>query len=89
MKDYKAEDLLDFPCCYQFKAIGLADDSFRAGIVAAASSFIVVADDAITCRPSGKGGYQAVSLSVKLDSYQQLTDIYAAMRQVSGLKMLL
>ena len=89
MEDFKSEDLLNFPCCYQFKALGVAGDNFRDGIVAAAKKFAVVADDAIECRPSNKGGYQAVSLSVTLVNYQQLTSIYAAMRKVAGLKLLL
>ncbi len=89
MKDYNPEDLLDFPCCYQFKAIGRADNSFRDGIIAAVAQFTVVGEDSIMSRPSGKGGYQALSLSVIVDNYQQLTDIYAAMRQVEGLKLLL
>lgn len=89
MEDFKNEDLLDFPCCYQFKAIGSADDYFRDGIVAAANEFAVVDKGAIKCRPSNKGGYQSVSLTVTLDSYQQLTNIYAAMRKVIGLQLLL
>lgn len=89
MENHKSKDLLDFPCFYQFKAIGIADNSFRNGIIAAAKEFVAVTEDAIKCRPSNKGGYQAVSLSVTLDNYQQLTSIYAAMRKVVGLKLLL
>jgi putative lipoic acid-binding regulatory protein len=89
MKKTKPEALLDFPCRFQFKAIGVADDSFKAEIVAVVESFVVVSEDCITCRPSENGGYQAVSVSVRLENYQQLTGIYAAMRKVSGLKLLL
>jgi putative lipoic acid-binding regulatory protein len=89
MKDNKSEELLEFPCRFEFKAIGLADDSFKDGIIAAAGKFAVVSDAGIKCRPSDKGGYQSVSLSLTLDDYQQLTNIYAAMRQVVGLQLLL
>jgi len=89
MKSPDPKDLLDFPCHYQFKAIGLAAASFRDGIVAAASKFIVVPEDAIKCCPSGNGTYQSVTILLTLHNYQQLTDIYAEMRQVAGLKMLL
>ncbi|RLB73644.1 MAG: hypothetical protein DRH07_01095 [Deltaproteobacteria bacterium] len=89
MDGHDPKDLLDFPCHYQFKAIGLADDSFRDGIVAAAGKITPVPEDAIKCSPSGKGTYQSVSLLLTLHNYQQLTDIYAAMRLVAGLKMLL
>jgi len=83
------EDLLDFPCHYQFKAMGLAGDRFRQAIVAAVCQHVVVAEDAIKCRLSGKGKYQSVSIVVTLYNYEQLTAIYAELRQVDDLKMLL
>ncbi len=85
----KAKDLLEFPCHYQFKAVGVAGQEFKQAIVAAASQHVAVPADAICSRSSGKGTYQSVSLMVTLYSYQQLTSIYAEMRQVEGLKMLL
>jgi len=83
------EDLLEFPCHYQFKAVGVAGEPFKNAIVAAASQHVSVSADAVCSRPSGKGTYQSVSVMVTLHSYQQLTCIYAEMRQVEGLKMLL
>ena len=83
------EDLLDFPCHYQFKAMGLAGDRFRQAIVTAVGQHVAVAEDAIECRLSGKGKYQSVSVDVTLQNYQQLIAIYAAMREVDDLKMLL
>ncbi len=89
MKTSDPKDLLDFPCPFQFKAIGVADASFKNSIIAAASKILPVPENAIKCCPSGKGTYQSVSILLMLDNYQQLTDIYAEMRQVVGLKMLL
>ena len=83
------EDLLEFPCHYTFKAVGISDVSFSAEISAAVGSHAEVHQDAIHVRPSGKGNYQSVSIMVRLENYQQLTDIYAAMKKVPGLKMLL
>ncbi len=83
------KDLLEFPCQYQFKAMGLAGDCFSQAIVAAVDKHVSVPQDAVRCRPSGKGTYQAVSVLVTLYNYEQLTAIYAEMRQVDDLKMLL
>ncbi len=83
------EELLDFPCHYTFKAIGVNGESFSTAITAAARRYALVPQDAIHIRPSGKGNYQSVSLVVWLENYQQLTDIYARMKTVAGLKMLL
>ncbi len=89
MKKTNPEELLDFPCHFQFKAVGLAGDIFQEGIIEAVKKHAMVSRDAVRSRPSGKGNYQAVSILVMLHSYQQLTDIYAEMRQVPNLKMLL
>lgn len=83
------EDLLDFPCHYTFKAVGESGEAFEGAIVASVRRVTVVPRDAIHVRPSGKGNYQSVSIVVRLESYQQLKDIYAEMKTVSGLKMLL
>ena len=89
MKKTDPKDLIEFPCHYQFKAMGLAGVDFRQAIIAAIDKHVSVPKDAVRSRPSGKGNYHAVSVLVTLHSYEQLTSIYAEMRQVVGLKMLL
>ncbi|SHJ57973.1 hypothetical protein SAMN02745165_02707 [Malonomonas rubra DSM 5091] len=83
------EDLLEFPCHYEFKAVGMAGDLFKQAVMAAADKHVAVSADAVRSKPSGKGTYQSVSVLVILQNYQQLTSIYAEMRKVDGLKMLL
>jgi len=89
MKKTEPENLLEFPCQYQFKAVGLAGDRFRQAVINAVSKYAVVSQDAVLSRPSGKGNYQSVSILVTLYNYRQLTDIYAEMRLAPDLKMLL
>jgi len=89
VKKHNSEDLIEFPCHYQFKAVGAAGEEFTRGIVAAIEKHATVASDAVLTRDSNKGNYQSVSVLVTLHSYQQLTDIYAEMKQVPDLKMLL
>lgn len=85
----RPEDLLEYPCQYQFKAVGAAGEVFKNSIYSAVSQHAVVAMDAVHSRASGKGNYQSVSVLVTLHSYQQLINIYAEMRKVADLKMLL
>lgn len=85
----RPEDLLEFPCHYEFKAVGVAGDSFKQAVMSAANRHASVSADAVRSRPSGKGTYQSVSVLVTLHNYKQLTSIYAEMRKVEGLKMLL
>lgn len=83
------ENLLEFPCHYQFKAVGIAGNSFKISIIAAIEQHAAVSMDSVRSRPSGKGKYQAVSVLATLHNYEQLTNIYANMKQVEGLKLLL
>ncbi|MDX2494842.1 MAG: DUF493 domain-containing protein [Desulfuromusa sp.] len=89
MNKTDVKKLLDFPCHYQFKAMGLSGDIFKQAIIAAVGKHVEVSQDAVRCRPSGKGTYQSVSVLVTLHNYEQLTDIYTEIRQVDNLKMLL
>ena len=83
------EDLLDFPCHYQFKALGTAGIAFQAAVVTAIEEHVQVNRDAVKSRLSGKGNYQSVSVLVTLQGYAQLKSIYAELRQIPGLKTLL
>lgn len=89
METNDPKDLLEFPCHYQFKAMGMAGAEFKQAIVTAISNHTTVTADAIKSRPSGKGTYQAVSVMVTLHNYEQLTAIYADINLVAGLKMLI
>ncbi len=83
------KDLLEFPCHYQFKAMGMAGDSFKKSVLAAVEKHASVSLDGVRYRPSGKGTYQAVSILVTLHTYEQLTAIYSELRKIDELKMLL
>ncbi|MFO7576184.1 MAG: DUF493 domain-containing protein [Pelovirga sp.] len=89
MRDGNPEDLLEFPCHYQFKAIGKAGEVFRRDVVRAIARCAEVPADAVRWQDSRNGTYQSVSVVLTIYSYTQLTDIYAEMKQVADLKMLL
>ena len=83
------KDLIEFPCHYQFKAMGGCGETFKQAVIDAVDKHASVSLDSVRCRPSGKGTYQAVSVLVTLHNYEQLTAIYAELRKVDDLKMLL
>ncbi|MDT8420575.1 MAG: DUF493 domain-containing protein [Desulfuromonadales bacterium] len=85
----KPEDLFEFPCHYQFKAVGVAGEGFRAAVIEAIGKLAAVSDDAVKSRPSGKGNFQSVSVMVTLHNFAQLKGIYSELRQIPGMKMLL
>ncbi len=83
------ESLIEFPCHYQFKVIGQGGDDFYRDVVAAIALHASVPSDAVRSHPSRHGTYQSVSVVLTVYSAAQLTTIYAQLKKVSGLKMLL
>lgn len=83
------DDLIEFPCQYTFKAVGLGGDEFRQQVENAISTYAFFSQDAVCVRESRNGSYQSISVIVQLFNSQQLLAIYAQLKTVSGLKILL
>ena len=79
-----------FPGTYQIKAIGKADDNFEGRVVAAAASELAGPGEVEHSVRETKGGrHIAVSLELTVQSPAQVRAIYAAIREVEGLSLLL
>lgn len=85
------EELLQFPCDHVFKAFASnnEDGCFQAAVLDALCSVQQVPLDAVRARLSAQGAYLCVSVVVRVESFRQLQDNYAALRAVAGLKYLL
>jgi putative lipoic acid-binding regulatory protein len=85
------EELLQFPCDYLFKAFGPSDPEgdFTRRVQAAVTRVTPLPLDGIRVRSSSRGTYLCVTAVVRLQNFDQLTAIYAALRQVEGLRYLL
>lgn len=86
-----SSDLLIFPCHFEFKAFGPGDEEarFSEQVLAAIACIVQVSPEAMRARPSSAGKYQCVSVLVTLQNRAQLEEIYAALRDIEGLKYLL
>ena len=84
-----SEELFEFPCDHMFKVFGPNDDDFVAAVRSAFSSVTPVALDAMKFRPSSGGAHQCVTVLVLVHNYQQLLDIYSAIKLVPRLRYLL
>lgn len=84
-------ELLDFPCHFEFKAFGPGDQDglFCRQVQRAVSTVVQVSRQAMRVRASSGGKYQCVSVLVTLHNRTQLEAVYAALRQIDGLKYLL
>ncbi len=83
------EDLIEFPCLYQFKAIGQGGDDFCREVVTAIALHAAVPSEAVRSKPSRHGTYQSITVELTVYSATQLTGIYAGLKKITGLKMLL
>lgn len=84
------DDLLSFPCLYEFKAFGeTADEQFHDAVFQAVNRIVPIAADALRARSSSGGRYQCLSVLVRLENGSQLEQIYVMLRSVEGLRYLL
>jgi putative lipoic acid-binding regulatory protein len=83
------EEHHQFPGPYTFKVIGPWQDEFVNAVQQVAQGSLEKASDYIlTTRPSSKGRYVSVSLEARVRDSAQVLDIYAALRQVEGVMVL-
>ncbi len=76
------EEIMEFPCSFAIKAMGLATDDFDALVVSLIRPHVNdLSEGAVTTKPSGKGKYISVTVTFQADSREQLDNIY---RSVSG-----
>lgn len=91
MADRRAQqELLTYPCVYEYKVFGLvADDRFVDAVLAAVSRVAPVTREAVRTRRSSAGRYQCVTVQVRLETGEQLSQIYDHIRALAGVCYLL
>lgn len=91
MRPTCGDELLEFPCHFEFKAFGPGDTdgTFLAKVQDAIGTVAPVSRQAMKSRPSSAGKYQCVSTLVTVQNRAQLEAVYAALRTIDDLKYLL
>jgi putative lipoic acid-binding regulatory protein len=73
----KQETLLEFPCEFPIKAMGLADDNFEALVLSLVRKHAPdLSEAAVRSRDSKGGKYLSVTITVTATSKEQLDNIY-------------
>ena len=71
------ETLLEFPCQFPIKTMGKSCDEFEIAVLEIFKRHVPdLAEDAIKQRPSGKGNYIAITVTINATSKAQLDAIY-------------
>jgi putative lipoic acid-binding regulatory protein len=83
------EEHHQFPGPYTFKVIGFAGEQFLAEVKAAAQGVLGADSDCVlSTRPSSGGRYVSISVDAIMRDSAQVLDMYAALRQVPGVVVL-
>ena len=78
-----------FPGPYVFKAIGKQDNAFVARVIAAIREELeLTVDPAHELRTSAKGNHAAVTVTVRVQSAEQVRAVYYRILKLPGLEML-
>ena len=71
------KQLMEFPCQFSLKAMGLATDDFDALVVSLVREYIDdIKEGAIHSKPSANGKYVSITVTFTAESREQLDNIY-------------
>lgn len=88
VKDTKFDELLDFPCRQTFKVMGLAQEDLTVKIVEVLQE-IAPGDFAPKVKPSAKGNYHSVSISVTVTSKEHMELVYNELGAIDIVRVVL
>ncbi|MCF2946774.1 DUF493 family protein YbeD [Paraglaciecola aquimarina] len=82
------DELLDFPCHQTFKVLGLAHEDLTDVVVTCIQSH-APGDYAPTLKPSSKGNYHSLSVSVQVTSKEHMETLYVELAKLELVKVVL
>ena len=88
MMTVKFDELVEFPAVFPFKVMGIAHPQLPEKVVAAVQQH-APGDYTTKVRPSSKGNYHAVSISVTVTSQSHIESLYKALGDSDGVKHVL
>lgn len=90
MSDDKKERLLEFPCQFPIKAIGKQRDDLDALVFSIVNQHVPdLSEGAIKSRPSAKGNYCSITVTITATSQVQLDAIYCDLSACEHITMVL
>ena len=82
------DELLEFPCTFAFKVMGVADPRLIEQVIAVIQIH-APGDYAPTVKPSSKGTYNALSIPVTVTSKQHIETIYSELNKIELVRYIL
>lgn len=84
----KFDELLEFPCPFTFKIMGLATPNLEADVLSIIQK-LAPGDYSPTSRPSSKGNYKSLTLSVVVTSKEHIEQIYTELGALEDVRHVL
>lgn len=82
------DQLLDFPCQQTFKIMGVADERLADHVISCLQTH-APGDYAPRIKPSSKGNYYSLSLSVRVTSKEHMETIYTELAKLELVRVVL
>ena len=82
------DQLLDFPCVFSFKVMGVAVPELMEEVLAVIQKN-APGDYAPTVKPSSKGTYHALNVPVTVESKEQIEAIYNELNNLESVRYIL
>ncbi len=82
------DELLDFPCRQTFKIMGVADEKLPEQVVSCLQQH-APGDYSPSIKPSSKGTYHALSISVKVTSKEHMETLYVELSKLELVRVVL
>ncbi|WP_018981598.1 DUF493 family protein YbeD [Salinimonas chungwhensis] len=86
--DTRFDELLDFPTFQTFKVMGVADEKLASQVIACLQEH-APGDYAPSVKPSAKGNYHSVSVSVRVTSKEHMETIYTELAKIELVRVVL
>ncbi|SFB92271.1 DUF493 family protein YbeD [Pseudoalteromonas denitrificans] len=88
VKDTKFDELLEFPCPFTFRIMGLANTNLTDQILVVMQQY-APGDYAPKSKPSSKGTYESVSLVATVTSKEHIEQLYTELGNIEDVRYVL
>ncbi|PTB83300.1 hypothetical protein C9928_03875 [Pseudidiomarina aestuarii] len=89
MEKTRFDELVEFPCHFTFKVMGVATPELPDKVVAVAKAHAPHDDYAPSVKPSSKGNYHSVSIRIRVESQTHIETVYRALSDIDEVRYVL
>lgn len=89
VKNTKFDEYLEFPCQFNFKVLGLAEERLVDDVMAVIQQHTPATDYSPTVKPSAKGNYHSVSVKVTVTSKAHIELLYTELGKIELVRYVL